>query len=85
MPESAVENPMVPDEPPTRIEPPSETEPRPSELVNHLEQVEKQDLATDEPVPKPDWPTAAAQNEDEGPLGEGGMLMGPDAGGGGFD
>jgi hypothetical protein len=30
-----------------------------------------------------DAPTPAAQDQDEGPLGEGGQLRGPDAGGGG--
>ena len=85
MPESSVENPMVPDEPPTRIDPPAETEPRPSELVSELDRIEQQKLDTDESVEKPDWPTPMAQAEDEGPLGEGGQLRGPDAGaGGGF-
>ncbi len=60
------------------------TEPLPGELESDLEQVESQDVgAPGEPYP--DWPTAAAQDQDEGPLGEGGQLRGPDAGaGGGF-
>jgi hypothetical protein len=83
MPESASENPMVADVPPTRVEPGEPTEPRPNELVSELERIEKQKLDTDHPVAKPDWPTPMAQAEDEGPLGEGGQLRGPDSGGGG--
>ena len=79
MSQSSAENPMLPDEPPTRIDPQAETEPRPSELVSELDQIEQQDLSTDEPVDKPNWPTPMAQAEDEGPLGEGGQLRGPDA------
>ncbi len=78
------ENPMLPDEPPTRIEPPAETEPRPSELESRLDEIEQQDLAAPGPEAKGDWPVAM-QTDDEGPLGEGGQLRGPDAGaGGGF-
>jgi hypothetical protein len=79
MPESSKENPVLADEPPTRIDPQAETEPRPSELVSELDQIEQQDLSTDEPVDKPNWPTPGGPAEDEGPLGERGQLRGPDA------
>jgi hypothetical protein len=79
MPESAAENPMVADETPTRIEPPADTEPRPQELVDRLDKIEQQDEGTDERVEEPDWPTYGGPADDEGPLGEGGQLMGPDA------
>ncbi len=75
------ENPFLPDEAPRRPDFDTGVEPeRPQELVNKMEQVEQQDLqgeGTQQPRPY------ALQGEDEGPLGEGGQLRGPDAGGGG--
>ena len=86
MPQSAAENPMVPDEAPKRLDPLKPTEPRPRELVDQLDEIEKQDLNPDAgrpQRPEPDWPSYGLGGEDEGPLGEGGQLRGPDAGGGG--
>jgi hypothetical protein len=71
-----------------------EVDPRPSELESRLDEIEQQSLAEagsgiDNPPPRPveDVPQgpgrAALPGEDEGPLGEGGQLRGPDAGGGG--
>jgi hypothetical protein len=77
---------MVPDEAPKRIDPLKPTEPRPQELVNRLDEVEQQDLnppAGTPARPEPDWPSYGLGGEDEGTLGEGGQLRGPDAGGGG--
>jgi hypothetical protein len=82
MPESSAENPMLADTPPKRIDPLEETEPRPSELDSRLEEVENQDVTAPGTENTPSWPVAAPPAEDEGPLGEGGQLRGPDAGGG---
>jgi hypothetical protein len=76
--ESSVENPMLPDEPPTRVEPAAETEPRPSELESELANLEQQDVTAPGPGAKGDWPVAI-KGDDEGPLGEGGQLRGPGA------
>ena len=81
MSESQAENPVMADQPPTRVEPGEGAE-MPSELVSELDRIEQQKLDTDESVEKPDWPTPMGPAEDEGPLGEGGQLRGPDAGGG---
>lgn len=83
MPESSAENPMVADTPPKRIEPQEPLEPRSSELESRLEEVENQDVTAPGMENTPSWPGPASPAEDEGPLGEGGQLRGPDAGGGG--
>ncbi len=59
------------------------TEPRPSELEDHLNTVTSQDLSAPGEAGKVDVPTPGSQVEDEGPIGEGGPLMGPDSGAGG--
>ena len=75
------ENPVLPDEPPSRPDfDKGVNQERPTELVNRLEEIEEQDITgegTQQPRPY------ALPGEDEGPLGEGGQLRGPDAGGGG--
>ena len=75
-----VENPVLPDEPPRRPDFVEPVEPMPAELQQRLDRIERQSLAGEgEPHPRP----YALPGEDEGPLGEGGQLRGPDAGGGG--
>ena len=75
------ENPVLPDESPRRPDFDTGVDPeRPSELVNRLDEIESQDLTgqgTQQARPY------ALPGEDEGPLGEGGQLREPDAGGGG--
>lgn len=75
------ENPVLPDESPKRPDFDTGVDPeRPSELASRLDEIESQDLqgeGTQQPRPY------ALPGEDEGPLGEGGQLRGPDAGGGG--
>ena len=80
---SLEENPVMPDEPPTRPDfATGVKEERPQELVDRLEQIEAQDVTA--PGPQETHPRPyALQGEDEGPLGEGGQLRYPDAGGGG--
>jgi hypothetical protein len=83
MSQSSAENPVRPDEgDATRVDPLEPTEPRPSELDSRLEEVEQQDISAPGTESRPDWPVPAAPAEDEGPLGEGGQLRAPDAGGG---
>ena len=75
-----VENPVLPDEPPHRPDHVAPVEPMPAELQQRLDQIEPQSLAGEgTPHPRP----YALPGEDEGPLGEGGQLREPDAGGGG--
>jgi hypothetical protein len=81
MSESQAENPIMPDEPPTRIEAGEGAE-MPSELESELNRVEGQDVGAPGQEAHPNPPVAGAPAEDEGPLGEGGQLRGPDAGGG---
>ncbi len=81
MSQSSTENPMLPDEPPGRPDF-AEEKPRPGELESELAGIEQQDAAAGGAEGKKDWPVAM-QADDEGPLGEGGQLQGPDAGAGG--
>lgn len=77
------ENPAIPDDPPTRPDFDTGVDPeRPQELVNRLEQIEAQDVTAPGSQETHERPYAVP-GEDEGPLGEGGQLRYPDAGGGG--
>lgn len=78
----ASENPHLPDEAPSR--PGFATglnEERPPELDAKMQQLENQEDQAGKGTEK-ERPYGL-QAEDEGPLGEGGQLRGPDAGGGG--
>ena len=75
-----VENPVLPDKPPTRPDFVEPVEPMPADLQQKLDKIAQQSLAGEgTPHERP----YALQGEDEGPLGEGGQLREPDAGGGG--
>ncbi len=78
---SQADNPVLPDEPPRRPDFDTGVDPeRPTELADRMAELEGQDLTgKGTPHPRP----YALPGEDEGPLGEGGQLRYPDAGGGG--
>ena len=80
---SQKDNPAIPDESPRRPEFDTGVDPeRPQELVDRLAEIERQDVTA--PGPQAGHPRPyALPGEDEGPLGDGGQLRGPDAGGGG--
>jgi hypothetical protein len=78
---SQEENPFLPDDSPRRPDFETGVDPeRPQELVNRLDQIEGQDLQGEGTQQSRPY---SLQGEDEGPLGEGGQLREPDAGGGG--
>jgi hypothetical protein len=78
------DNPVLPDETPSRPQMATGAEPMPSELEARLDQIEGQDLTAPGKEATHERPYALP-GEDEGPLGEGGQLRGPDAGAGGGD
>lgn len=75
------ENPVLEDEEPRRPSFDKGVDPeRPPELAERLAKIEEQDITgKGQQAPRP----YAMQGEDEGPLGAGGQLRDPDAGGGG--
>ncbi len=78
----AKDNPALPDEPVSRPGFATGTnDDRPPELEQRMEQLENEPdkTGTGQEKPRP----YGLQGQDEGPLGEGGQLRGPDAGGGG--
>lgn len=81
MSERQVDNPMLPDEEPSRPDFVTGAKPMPGELQERLDKIEEQDITAPGDSKTKERPYAL-QGEDEGPLGEGGQLRSPDAGGG---
>lgn len=81
MSDPVAENPVLDeDDTPRRPDFEEPVQPMGDELESRMDEIEGQDLTgKGTPHPRP----YALPGEDEGPLGEGGQLRGPDAGGGG--
>ncbi|MGH9223552.1 MAG: hypothetical protein ACRD2W_07140 [Acidimicrobiales bacterium] len=80
MPKSVPDPPVLPIDTATRPDFVEPVEPMPAELERRLDKIEKQNLNAEGEQQERAY---ALPGEDEGPLGEGGQLREPDAGGGG--
>jgi hypothetical protein len=80
MSKSVPDPPVLPVDVPKRPDFEEPVEPMPAELEQKLDQIEGQNLNAEGNLQERPY---ALGGEDEGPLGEGGQLREPDAGGGG--